>query len=70
MTFHYDAPNSHVADFNFLKFLVYVFLPASHSESEKYTCKNHAASAEGFGYWWHLNQNIILVLKMYNTKAV
>ena len=76
MTFHHDAPNSHVPGFH--EFLVNVLSSKSHSQSAKHPIvKSHAAYSENSLYL--LLSNTLLIapeskyntnLKMYNTKVV
>ena len=46
ITFHHDAPSSHVPTVNLLEFLLNPLKVTKHSESAKHACKSHIASEE------------------------
>ena len=54
MTFHHDAPNSHVPDINFLEFLAHALSITNHhsfdSESQKDACKSYTVSVANSFY--------------------
>ena len=73
ITFHHDAPSSHVPTVNLLEFLLNPLKVTKHSESAKHACKSHIASEENsfhlllsntsYGYWWQVNINMIRIWK-------
>ena len=66
MTFHHDAPNSHVP--GFLGFLVNALSATSHSESAKHAC-SHTKSSENFLYLLLSNTYLIWLLTAVDSKC-